>query len=70
MTKLTASGVDIRAHFLANSRADAVRVEEVEKFFNGVVQNVQDYNFYLAEELLPPNFLSSSQSGPAIKIDE
>lgn len=35
--KLTAGGINIRAHFLANRRAYAVRVQEVEKFFDGVI---------------------------------
>ena len=40
--KLSASGVDIRAHFLANSCVNAVRVQEVEKFFNGgIVRRVE-----------------------------
>ena len=36
--QLTAGGVDVGTHLLAKSRAEPVRVQEVEKFFQGTVR--------------------------------
>ena len=43
--KLSAGSVDICAHLFANRCAYAVRVQEVEKFFDGVIRRRAETSF-------------------------
>ena len=43
--KLPTSRIDICAHFLANRRANPVRVQEVKKFFNGGISRRAEISF-------------------------
>ena len=43
--KLTASRVDISSHLFAKRRAYAVRVQEVEKLFDGVIRRRAETSF-------------------------